>query len=84
MIYRTEKQKAALDERHADEALRQRIQILRAVSGVTSEGLAARIGMSAPTLSRRMKDPGTFTVYELRAIAREEKKRGLEVKPCCF
>ncbi len=74
--FMTAAQRAAAQDRAADEDLRRRIRLTVAALGLTGETFAARIGISYPTLARRMRSPGTFTLAELRRFERLEENAG--------
>ena len=49
-----------------DEAIRRGIRATAAVLEINIEGLAGRMNMAPRTLYKRISQPGTMTVYELR------------------
>ena len=57
--------------RSADQALRVAVATRVMAKQTNQRELAARIGLTPPTMSRRMAHPDTFTLRELRRIAVE-------------
>ncbi len=63
-------QKQQMEDREADTRLKRRIRATMGVLDMTGEGMALRLGMSCQTFYRRMKEPGSFTLSEMRAFER--------------
>lgn len=66
--------KEAEDDQRLDDQLRKRARILCAAAEINQDELAELMGMSRPTLWKRLKAPGTFSLAEYRRFRRLENR----------
>ena len=74
----TQQQREKAEDDANNEYIRQQILGILAYCGITQTTLAPSMGITRPTLHRRMKDPSTFTLSDLRKIRRIAEAHGLQ------
>lgn len=67
-VYLSEADRVGARAEAADEALRVIVATRMMRDGLTQKDIAGRIGVTPVTLSRRLAQPGTFTLDELRRL----------------
>ena len=72
----TAAQRQLQEDHDADAVLKRRIRATMSVLEMNCSGMATRLGMSAQTFYRRMQEPGTFTLREMRCFERLATKAG--------
>lgn len=60
-----------------DDSLRASLGTLKAAGRMTWDEVAALIGLTPPTLRKRMNDPGSLRLCELRRIGQVMAERGI-------
>lgn len=67
-VYLSEADRVVARSEAADEALRVIVATRMMRDGLSRKDIAGRIGVTPVTLSRRLAQPGTFTLEELRRL----------------
>ena len=60
-----------------DDSLRASLGTLKAAGRMTWDEVAALIGLTPPTLRKRMNEPGSMRLCELRRIEQAMEERGI-------
>jgi len=78
VIAMTARQKMLAEDKAADDALRRRIRATMGALDLNAAALSLQLGCSRATFDRKFKEPGQFTVQEMRTLRRlDEKARAL-------
>lgn len=81
-VYLTTAERYAAEQEAADDHIRILAAAARMKTGENQKAQGARLGISAPTYCKHMKNPGIMTLEEFRRMARELRMKDSDIIKC--